>query len=513
MAGCSLDRLAPELQHMIFAAVDTCDTPTLRLTCKSLAAVGLEYILPEVELLFTPKSFERLRGISEHPTLSYHVKSLVYRADSLRTCDNIHDWYEQIPQAAYIRFCDAHSCGPKPPGSEFWQEWAAWLGINRLSRLDPSTQTLFHDAWVKYQALWNQQHELRRSGFGQAIIMTALSKLPRLKNIVLSNHVDMADPKKDRDYHGQYLNLKAHADVLAASVGDQGYSHCSGNPHLLSLLRGIVHGNIAVKNLSFGWVEWHFFEILGIIDLVRRALRSLTALKMRLIGYIDLPDYPSSVADLVLAFFQSLPNLETLDVIFDAPGDFEQRIDLTAVFGNIVWRNLRVLSLEDLKTSQISLIDFLERHARTLKVLRIGFIELREGTWPQIWAWVRNLLDLVDFGIREDICLKNEADTAVGHCECWDNREKIRNYVLRAAGTEYYTAYDLCKIHGHESIRRGPQADPAWERWSKVLQLTSSRGKHMPMEARGKRKKTDSKGGKKQSGTDMLRLSFQRGIH
>ncbi|KAI4107882.1 MAG: hypothetical protein LQ339_002492 [Xanthoria mediterranea] len=452
MAGCSLDRLAPELQHMIFAEVDTSDIPTLRLTCRSLAAVGLEYILPEVELLFTPKSLERLRGISEHPTLSCHVKSLVYRADSLRTCSNIEEWYEQIPQAAYIRFCDSHSCGPKPPEWEFWHEWAAWLGINRLSRLDPSTKTLFHDAWVKYQALWNQQHELRRSGFGQATIMTALSKLPRLQNIILSNHIDMADPMKDRDYHGQSLNLKAHADVLAASIGDQGYSHCSGNPHLLSLLRGIVHGKVAVKNLSFGWVEWHFFEIPGIIDLVRRALRSLTALKMRLIGYIDLPDYPSTVSDLVLAFFQSLPNLETLDVIFDAPGDFEQRVDLTAVFGNIVWPHLRILSLEDLKTSQSSLIDFLERHARTLKVLRIGFIELREGTWPQIWASVRNLVDLVDFEIREDICLKSEADTAVENCECWGNTEKIRNYVLRAAGTDNYTVQDLCRYHVQESV-------------------------------------------------------------
>ncbi|KAI4256455.1 MAG: hypothetical protein L6R42_006208 [Xanthoria sp. 1 TBL-2021] len=450
--GFPLDRLAPELQHMIFAAADTCDVPNLRLTCKYLGAVGLEYLLPEVELLFTPKSFDRLRGISEYPTLSRHVKSLMYRADSLQPCRNILDWYQQITQAAFTRFCDSNACGPKPPEEEMWYD--SWLRDHPLSGLDPSTQTRLHEIWVKYQALWNQQQRLRESGFGEADIMAAMSTLPKLKHVTLSNFIDIANPEKDEDCYPQALNLPTYADVLAASIGDCGYDHRNGSPQLLSLLRGIINHKIAINTLSFGWVEWHFFEIRGIIDLVRRALQSLTALKMRLIVHTDggYSPYSVSVCGHILAFFQSLPDLRTLDVIFDSTGTFQEEIDLSAVFGNIVWPNLSSISVSDLKTSQKAFIGFLERHAGTLKVLSIGCIYLREGTWPKVWAIVRDLLDLVNFEITGATGYESDNDELEAECECHHNNGKIRDYVLRAAGTEEYTAQALCKPHGHQSV-------------------------------------------------------------
>ncbi|KAI4283782.1 MAG: hypothetical protein L6R38_001947 [Xanthoria sp. 2 TBL-2021] len=452
--GFPLDRLAPELQHMIFAAADTCDVPNLRLTCKSLGAVGLEYLLPEVELLFTPKSFDRLRGISEHPTLSRHVKSLVYRTDSLEPCRNILDLYQQIPQAAFARFWYSNSCGPKPLEEDLRYKWSSWLRDHPLSSLDTSTQTRLHEIWVKYQALWNQQQRLRESGFGKADIMAAMSTLPKLKHVTLSNFIDLANPEKDRDCYHQALNLPTYADVLAASNGDCGSDHGSGSPQLLSLLHGIVNHKITINTLSFGWVEWQLFESRGIIDLVGKALQSLTALKMRLIVDTDCGDdpYSVSVCGHILAFFQSLSDLRTLDVIFDSTGNIGQEIDLSAVFGKIVWPNLSTISVSDLKTSQKAFISFLERHARTLKVLSIGFIDLREGTWPRVWAIVRDHLDLVNFEITGAIGYESDNDEVEAECECRHNNGKIRDYVLRAAGTEEYTAQALCKPHGQQSF-------------------------------------------------------------
>ncbi|KAL8651298.1 MAG: hypothetical protein Q9226_004766 [Calogaya cf. arnoldii] len=55
-----IDRLPPELQHAVFALTDKEDVPNLRLTCKSLAAVGQYYLVAEIELLFTRQSLNRL---------------------------------------------------------------------------------------------------------------------------------------------------------------------------------------------------------------------------------------------------------------------------------------------------------------------------------------------------------------------------------------------------------------------------------------------------------------------
>ncbi|KAL8751840.1 MAG: hypothetical protein Q9184_005929 [Pyrenodesmia sp. 2 TL-2023] len=126
--GFPLDQLTPELQRMVFAAVDVGDVPNLRLTCKSLGEAGLEYLLPEVELLFTLKSFDRLRPVSEHPALSRHVKSLVYSVDSPNErFDHVY-WssllrssYVQLPAWAHHARYDAH---PLPYASD--REVRAW---------------------------------------------------------------------------------------------------------------------------------------------------------------------------------------------------------------------------------------------------------------------------------------------------------------------------------------------------------------------------------------------------
>ncbi|KAL8665867.1 MAG: hypothetical protein Q9168_007617 [Polycauliona sp. 1 TL-2023] len=80
--GISLDRLPAELQHAVFASIEKGDVPNLRLTCKSLADVGRDYLVSEMELLFTRQSFDRLSNIVKH--MGYHVKSFTYHVDLLK---------------------------------------------------------------------------------------------------------------------------------------------------------------------------------------------------------------------------------------------------------------------------------------------------------------------------------------------------------------------------------------------------------------------------------------------
>ncbi|MCJ1429916.1 hypothetical protein MMC29_007831, partial [Sticta canariensis] len=55
----------------------------LRLASKTLAAIGAEFLLPEVHLLYRTASFERLEEIFRHPLISQHVTTLFYEADRL----------------------------------------------------------------------------------------------------------------------------------------------------------------------------------------------------------------------------------------------------------------------------------------------------------------------------------------------------------------------------------------------------------------------------------------------
>ncbi len=61
----TLDRIAPELQHMIFAGVDRADIRNLRLTCKALAEVGSRYMFETLCLFFNTKRFYQLQQVSK----------------------------------------------------------------------------------------------------------------------------------------------------------------------------------------------------------------------------------------------------------------------------------------------------------------------------------------------------------------------------------------------------------------------------------------------------------------
>ncbi|KAL8642841.1 MAG: hypothetical protein Q9226_008461, partial [Calogaya cf. arnoldii] len=371
--GFPLDRLAPELQHMIFAAADTGDVPNLRLTCKSLGAIGLEYLLPEVELLFTPKSFDRLRGISEHPTLGRHVKSLVYRVDSLKICANILEWYQQIPQMTYLRFC-----------------------------LGPSARAWLHKKWIQFQQIWEQQERIRQKDFGGADIVTMMANLPALEHVAVSNYYDVTQSSAEGTYP-QSRTYKAYEDVLGNPVGELFYDHPTAVPQLLSVLRALDHSKLALKSLCFGLADWHLFADNEFIDLAKKTLSSLTSLKMRMaLNVRDKGHYLRlCTRGQLLAFLRSLPSLQRLDFLCDSFGDSGKLAKFRTIFGTAVWTHLHTISLHDLKVSQHDLNHFFKRHVKTLKVVHLALTKLRGGSWPKLWVSIRDSLDLIDLTLED----------------------------------------------------------------------------------------------------------------
>ena len=109
-----MDRLPLEINHMIFAYFkDNClNIALLRLVCKNFAAVGLHYLVPEVDLIFKSSSFEHLRQISEHPVISKHVEKIFYEADTLTSYDTMKEWKNNIIVPGWFQSLPDDFAGP-----------------------------------------------------------------------------------------------------------------------------------------------------------------------------------------------------------------------------------------------------------------------------------------------------------------------------------------------------------------------------------------------------------------
>ncbi|KAL8978701.1 MAG: hypothetical protein Q9205_005784 [Flavoplaca limonia] len=437
--GVSLARLAPELHHMIYEAVDVSDVPNLRLACKSLAAVGSEYLLPEVELLFTPESFNRLRRISEHPVLSRRVKSLVYRIDSLKTCHNISEWWEQIPRAAYLGFCSSSPFGPKPTDDDSYLQWRDWISEQPFLSLDPSYQRLLRHKWEKHQLLWTKQEYLRQSNFGQAQLMTIVANLPDLKHIVVTKR-DFSETLPEPNPY------RLFEDVLGDPIGEYHHGHSAAVPQILTILRCIDHCKLPIRTLSLGLAEWHLFHNEDFVELGKQNLGSLVTLRMRMVSANDLD---LCRRGLLPDFFRSLPSLQILNIQFDVFASVGEPItEFQAVIGTGVWSRLHTISLDYFLTSQKNLVDLFKRHARSLKVVILMDMYLLDGTWPNVWKATRDVLNLTDFILTALTFYSGSPPHTIPDCECGMNYAKVQNYVLRVPGTEVYTSKDLCRHHG-----------------------------------------------------------------
>lgn len=79
-----MNRLPVEILHWICSSFCVRkDVLKFRLVCTTFAAVGAQYMLPQVPVAFLPQSFVRLKAISEHPVISRYVTTIIYQADVL----------------------------------------------------------------------------------------------------------------------------------------------------------------------------------------------------------------------------------------------------------------------------------------------------------------------------------------------------------------------------------------------------------------------------------------------
>ncbi|KAL8904187.1 MAG: hypothetical protein Q9171_007136 [Xanthocarpia ochracea] len=408
-----MDQLPFELQHLIFTLGDRSDVRNLRLACKTFANVGLDYLLPEVEITFTQKSFDHLAEIVKHPILSHRVKSLFYHIDLLREHHNGDEWMRAIGDKLLYGINTVNRWMPPMPAFDApKRDWRLYRR-NRAKANSPEwvyTEKQLAVGYATYKKRWSEQHHLRQQDFGSAEIVAMVSQLPNLKHITLSNFLK-ATPKGNNTVGDTF------EDTLLEAYGDENYEHHRGVPQLLSLFNGIhcATADIKLESLNTGLISWKILqEGDQNLEIMKDILRPLKFLKMALstsqyYGWRDLDNPLDDEAVLDgdtdcqafldqgrhLAMIQPIPNLQVLDLTFHSK--YPYRFNLVSTFGDCYWPCLREIHLHSYYSDDKYLLDILGRHAETLKVVHITHYELLEGLWPDVFRALRTNLHLEEF--------------------------------------------------------------------------------------------------------------------
>ncbi|KAI4252497.1 MAG: hypothetical protein L6R42_007935 [Xanthoria sp. 1 TBL-2021] len=372
----TMDRIAPELQHKIFAAADPADFPNLRLTCKALAEVGLHYTFSMLHLSFNTKSFHRLEQISQLPARHY-VKSLHYYIREIQERDFVWD--------------SAHIVGDSESSSDDDDIPHGFSSEHGK----PDSQT--GKDWAEYQALFLDQQTLRDKDHGEAWITAILGRLTNLKHLYLNTW----DFKTSREPDSP-----------------------DGLPQTHSLLRAINTVGTKLESLQFWCVNWRLFETQEEFhEMMKAAVSTLQefTLNVRANEDNDLNHQASAKA--------------FLEISFEVWDDQAERVDLKYVVGQFCWPGLRKVSFDGLETTSEELLQFFQRHAETLRNVTLNNINLVQGSWPDVFRYMRTSLNLEEAGFSYDF---------VDYWDFWYSKD-MRDYVLGKLDMSFEDVVDACQ--------------------------------------------------------------------
>ena len=405
-------RLPNEILHQIFSLLHPLQVANLRLACKAFSAIGLQYLVPEIHLIFKPSSFDHLRLISEHPVLSQHVHTLFYEADSLEDFDNMKEWKKNIFVPDWFNSVDRKLMPPPPPEASQREKRAYRRHIDKAReapRYIYSARQL-KLAYEEYRHfVWCQDY-MRQYDYNSEVIREAMAKLPKLKTIELSLLCCLRN--------GRSRKMKnAFAKALAAPYGDQGHREPSGAAQLRSLLVGASDAGLEIETLRCGSVQWRFFADEGtVFNKMKHAVRCLRTLEFYITTRCDDDIDSEELRDeeIILCagyleetgrlhdFVTSAPQLENLTVHFDCDNPMPSA-NLSDLVGQFTWPSLRLASFNGISTTEEDLMDFYERHAKTLREIRIESIDLEYGSWATIFRRIRDTLSLEKVTICGDL--------------------------------------------------------------------------------------------------------------
>ena len=128
----------------------------------------------------------------------------------------------------------------------------------------------------------------------------------------------------------------------------------------------------------------------------------------------------------LLGLVRLMPCLQVLDLSFASLLDSWPGVRMKSVIGDTCWSALREIVLRNLQPTGEDLLRFFERHAETLRAVKLGHLKLLQGMWSNVFKEMRNLLKLEECTL---VHLWNTSDSL----DNWGffGSKELQDYVLR----------------------------------------------------------------------------------
>ena len=251
----------------------------------------------------------------------------------------------------------------------------------------------------KFKALkvaWSDQTTIRHQidGYNFGLVASAVARLPKLTEVTLS-FADGVVP------HTSAFK-RAYAETVYPPKGDDDHRAPYGVMQLSAVLYGAASRGTKLKSLDCGRIDW---KILSVdekkMSYIKRALKHLENFRIMFYvgkGYLDAAKYHQELSDCAISlsnysmceFLSAAKGLRTLSLYIDESGG----CDLRYMVGTTTWACLRVFELDSIFTLEETLIEFLKRHAGTLRKLGLNNITLISGCWISALPKIRSAVQL-----------------------------------------------------------------------------------------------------------------------
>lgn len=251
-----IESLPLELLHEVFAYLKPSEAAELRLFSRRLAAVGLQYLVPELHLIVKQDSLDRLQEISKYPVVSQHVTSLWYEADRLyHKC--FHVWEQGVRSEEWFKNArEASTITPPCPGAS-GRDLRAYRRAKYNSRVPRHryTQSQLETHFATYQALISQQARILGSTFHMDLIKQVMSRCSRIKEVFMSTE------GFNRPSWSCKVELNPFAEAHSWAAGDEGHDLPCGLPQTRALLLGAFDAGLQLEKVSCGSVSWQLLQL------------------------------------------------------------------------------------------------------------------------------------------------------------------------------------------------------------------------------------------------------------
>lgn len=373
-----MDRLSPELLHIVVLFLDIADRLSFRLVNRDFSVVGAAHILPEATFHLHAEDLANLRAVAANGSMARNVRSLTCFAARLES--------EPLPYDDYVTeyksFMRMDLISPDLTEDRRWK--------SELS----SAQLRAH--YERYLEAIVSQHAIVEDRLDLECLKEVLPSFTNLQSVTMSaGHLFYEGRRKPKTSYDEYIRPPLENGLLA------------GAEQLEVILEALAYHQITVKDLRAGVMSWRFFErSSSVLDRLFSPLHDLRYIDLVL--ELETDDDGNDVTDdtkncrrllqrgAARDLLRSLPHLETLS--FAIHSDFESQKPAASLDWIIEpghhWPSLSEVTLEGLDCSEAALTNFLELHKGTLNDMCLRDISLTDGSWKTLLPWIRSNLYL-----------------------------------------------------------------------------------------------------------------------